>query len=98
MKSERNLCVTCTKRKKYVVHIRYLMLTLNHSLVIQKVHRVIKFNQEPWLKPYIDLNTEQKAKAKNNLEKYFFMLINSSVFGKVMENERKYRDIKLVKN
>ena len=30
---------------------------LNHSFVLKKVHRVIKFNQEAWLKTYINMKT-----------------------------------------
>ena len=38
--------------KNYVVHIRALKQALNHGLVLKKVHRVIQFNQKPWLKEY----------------------------------------------
>ena len=38
-------------------------------LILKKVYRVIQFNQEAWLKPYIDMNTELRKQAKLILKK-----------------------------
>ena len=53
---------------------------MDSKLVLQKVHRIIEFNQEAWLKLYIDMNTELKKKTKNDFEQDFFKLMNNSVF------------------
>ena len=47
-----------------VTHIINLNQALNHKLVFKKFHRVIKSNQNAWLKPYIDMNTKLRQKAK----------------------------------
>ena len=52
------------EKTEYVTHIRNLKPALNHGLVLKKVHRVIKFNQNAWLKVYIDVNTNLRKAAK----------------------------------
>ena len=78
-------------KKNYLVHINVLKQALNHGLKFKKNHGVIEFNQEAWLKPYIDMNTELRKAAKNDFEKDLFKLMNNSVFRKTMENIRKHR-------
>ena len=55
--------------KQYVIHIRNLKQTLNYRLVLKKkMHRVIKLNQEAWLKIYINMNTELRKNENNEFE------------------------------
>ena len=101
--SERIKINNCSKlvrnlydKNNSVVHMRSLKQALNHGLILNKIHRVIQFNQEAGLKEYVDMNTELRKQAVHDFEKGFFKLMNNSGFGKTMEKVRKHRDIKLV--
>ena len=76
------LICTVQDKENYVIHIRALKQALNNGLVLKKIHRVIEFRQEAWLKLYVDMNTKLRTEGKNYFEKDFFKLKNNSVFGK----------------
>ena len=79
-------------KTSYVLHYKNLKLYESLGMKVTKIHRGIKFEESPWLKEYIDMNTNLRVKV--NLKKTF----SSSVFGKTMENIRKHVNIKPVYN
>ena len=91
-----NLLANLHDKTEYVLHLSNLKEALNYGLFFKTVCRLIKFNQNDWLKPYIDMNTDLIKNQKIILKKILLKLMNDSVFGKNMESVRKHRDIKLV--
>ena len=92
----KKLVCNVTDKENYSVHIVVLQQALNHGLKLIRVHSIISFRQEAWLKPYIDLNTELRKDKKNEFEKDFYKLKINSIYGKTVQNDRKHRVIKLV--
>jgi hypothetical protein len=62
-----------------------------------EVHEVVTYEQEKFMKPFIDFNTAKRAQAKNDFEKDMFKLMNNSVYGKTMESVRKRKNIDVLK-
>ena len=83
-------------KSKYVLHYKNLQLHLSLGMKLTKVCRILKFKQYDWLKGYIDFNTDKRKNAANNFDKYFFKLMNNSVYGKTKENLLKRISVRLV--
>ena len=85
-------------KTKYSNHYAALKEYISLGLKVTKIDRGITFQESDWFRPYIELNTELRTKAKNDFEKDFFKLMNNSIYGKTMENIRNRVDIRLVTN
>ncbi|XP_074037614.1 uncharacterized protein [Leptinotarsa decemlineata] len=83
-------------KRKYIVHYRALRQAIENGLIVMRTHRVLSFNQSPWLKKYVDLNTLMRNQATNVYHKNIFKTRTNAVFGKTMENVDNRNDIRLV--
>lgn len=83
-------------KKKYVCHIENLKLYLKLGVRLTRVHAGIKFKPRSWMRPYIDLNTNLRAKATNDADKNMYKLLNNAVFGKTCENLFERTDMRFV--
>ncbi|XP_041376764.1 uncharacterized protein LOC121389230 [Gigantopelta aegis] len=69
---------------------------LRLGLKLVNVHKVLKFTQSPWMKPYIDFNTQKRKEAKDDFSKDLFKLLFNSVYGKQLQNVRNYQQVELI--
>jgi hypothetical protein len=83
-------------KERYVVHYRNLKFYLKHGMELTKIHRVLAFDQSPWLKEWIDLCTVKRQQAKSDFESNLYKLFINSLFGKTCENLRNRRNLRLI--
>jgi len=83
-------------KTKYVCHYRNLQLYVKYGLVITKIHRILSFTQEAWLKPWIELCNEQRRAARSDFESDLAKLQANATFGKTMEQMRHRVNVRLI--
>ena len=95
---DKKLILDLLPKKNYKVYYKNLEYYLKLGIKVTKVHRILTFDEKPFLKEYIDLNTELRKNSKNDLEKDLFKLMNNAIFGKSMENVLNRSNINLINN
>jgi hypothetical protein len=83
-------------KDKYILHYKNLKFYMEQGLVLETIHRGMKFKQTKWLKPYIDFNSSMRAQATDEFSKSFWKLLCNSLYGKCLQNPRSYRTIELL--
>ena len=85
-------------KKNYKIYYKNLEYYIQLGIKVDKIHKFLTFDEKPFLKKYIDLNTELRKNSKNDLEKDLFKLMNNTIFGKSMENVLNKSNVKLINN
>ena len=87
-----------TNKEYYIVHYRKLKFYVRMGMIISKVHRIVSFDQSPWLANYIDYNTQKRAQVDSNFMKDYHKNLICSFFGKTMEDVRNRIKVESAKN
>ena len=81
--SVKELVPNLMDKNNYVIHYRNLQQCLELGMKLKKIHRILKFKQSDWMRPYIDFNIQKRTISNNESDKKFFKLMNNSVYGKI---------------
>lgn len=95
---ETKLTSTFLDREKIVLHALNLQLYIQLGMKIKKIFRVIKFEQKPIMKKWVDFCTEKRSQSTNNFTKNFWKLMVNSVYGKTIESITNRKQVKIVKD
>ena len=63
---------------------------------VDRIHKVMEFDQKAFLAPYIAFNTEKRRMARSSFEKDFFKLMSNAVYWKTIKQLRNRVNVKLV--
>ena len=77
---DKKLILDLLPKKNYKIYYKNLEYYMKLGLKVTKIHRILTFDEKPFLKEYIDLNTNFRKQAKNLLEKDLFKLMNNSLY------------------
>jgi len=94
----KKLVGTFLPKKKYVLHASILKYYLSEGLKLTKIHRVLKFDQSPFVKDYIHKTALIRANHSCGFIKSCIKLTANSIYGKTLTDVRKFTNIKLVQN
>ncbi|XP_064465203.1 uncharacterized protein LOC135376619 isoform X2 [Ornithodoros turicata] len=93
--NSKKLLLTCKDKVEYVVHYALLALYCRLGMRVTKIHRILKFRQAPFLRPYIEDNVARRVASGTTFEKNFYKLSNNAVFGRTLLNKFNMRDIRV---
>ena len=92
----KRLISSLNDKKDYWVHYRLLETYLRLGLRLKKINGIIFFEEESLMEPYIDKNTKLGQESISKIKKDIYKLKNNSVYGKTMQNVRRYKNIKVI--
>ena len=91
---QEKLVTSLEPKRRYCLHYLTLQFYLTLGVKLLKVHSVIRFKQSDFLKQYINFISDKRANAKSGFKKRLFKLLANSLYGKFIQDVRKYSQVR----
>ena len=95
LKTEKKLLTTFQRRSSYVLHYQNFQLYVRLGMKVVAIHSGLAFHKGPYMKSYVNMNAEKRAKTTNKFDTDFYKLSVNSLFSKTIENPEKRMKVKL---
>ena len=82
--------------ENYGVTMLSLQFLVRLGLIIEKVHKVIAFDQEFFLRDFVDICLKKRKESGLKMDDVAFKLFSNGLFGKFIENVFLYSETKFV--
>jgi DNA polymerase type B, organellar and viral len=89
----KKLLLTLEDKKNYVCLLNNLQQGMDHGLILEKVHKIVRFRQSFWLKEFIDENNSRRANSTDEASKNLFKLVSNATYGRFCMAKEKHRDV-----
>ena len=94
----KKLLQTLHDKSNYTLPYKLFQLYVRLGIKVKKVHRLLKFEQEAWLEPYITLNTTKRQQPRNKFEEDLYKIFNNCAYGKTCQSKRKWMLVRIVRD
>ena len=98
VKPFKGLVATLYDKERYCVHWKLLKWYMKHGLQVTKIHNLVFFNEEKYLKPYVSHNIALRNERTDELGKMVYKLMGNSIYGKTFENPFNHYKYVIVRN
>ena len=95
-KSTEKLIPHLKKRIDYVIHGEHLKYCLKKGLVLKKIRRILAFDQDRWLAPFINFVTDCRKAAATEFESSVWKRMINATYGRLLMDKEKCVNLKLV--
>lgn len=89
---------TIRNKYNYAIYWKNLRWYLEHGMVLTKIHRVMRFDEKPYMRDYVEMNTRLRMEGDSEFEKVFYKLLGNALYGKTFENKAKQSKVKIVQS
>jgi hypothetical protein len=95
------LIPTLFDKRNYCIYADMLQYYMSLGVQVTRLHRVLRFSQRDWMRPFIELCVAKRQEATRRGQEFLmnvFKLLCNACYGKTMQRDRDHIDVMLARD